>query len=247
MASSFKSSLGVFAFLAVVSVFSVPVLAGGNGNNGNGNGNCNVPGNGNDNGGFAQLRLNISGSYYDENGLVWDEETNIYNGTDFQLNLTDKGSKLSRNTTLIISLHPDDYSSIISVTVNGHVIPQSAFHNGTPSWNKCNGGNHSFPSHDIFPAYYALYDIGNVSAGSSALVNISISSTLTDRNPRVHFDAVGFSLSCNVLCWDLKTPNSHDAGTDGENHDHNVPFFPGALVPLAIGLAVPVAAYKFSR
>jgi len=237
MANSYRSVTCVFVFLALVSVFATPAIAGnGNGNGkGNGNGSSNGSGNGS---GFGKLWLNISDSYYAD---VWDNETNIYNGTDFKLNITNTGSELSRNTTLITSLHPLTYPGLISVSVNGHVIPQSEFGYGTPGWNKCEGGFHYFPSHGIFPANYSLYDLGNIPAGGSVLVTINISSS--SPNPKTHFDAVGFAIKNGSLCWDLKTPNSHDAGTNGSN----VPFFPSALIPLAIGLAVPAAAYRLAR
>jgi len=310
-----KYLIGIFAFLALAAS---PVFASG----GEGHGD-----------GFGKLWLNISNGYYDESDSVWDEETTIYNGTDFRLNLTNKGSKASSNTTLILSLHPGDYSSISYVAVNGHQIMQSEFGYGTPGWNKCEGGFHYFPSHGIFPANYSLYDLGNISAGGSVLVTINISSSIS--NPRTHYDAAGFAIKNGDLCWDFKTPNSHDAGTGGSsadddavtnhtdddgygnvtnhtdhddeygnvtnhtdhddeygnvtnhtddntgcgddddygnvtNHtDHddeygnvtnhtdddecegddgsNVPFFPGAAVPIIIGLAVPAAAYRLSR
>ena len=227
----------IFALLALAVS---PVFASGNGN---GNG-----GEGKGGDGFAKLWLNISDSYY---GDVWDEETNIYNGTDFQLNVTNTGSSESKNTTIITSLHPLTYPGIVSVSVNGHVIPQSEFGFGTPGWEKCNGGYHSFPSHGVFPANYSLYDVGNIPAHGSILVTINISSS--SPNPKTHFDAVGFKMhedeetEEDELCWSVRNPESHDAGTNGEDHEHNAPFFPSSLIPMAIGLAAPVAAFKFSR
>lgn len=197
--------------------------------------------------GEGMLRLNITDGYYDLSG-VWDNQTTIFDGKDFQLNITNRGSKTSKNTTVIVSLHPDDSGSISSVSVNGHAIPQSEFGFGTPGWIDCSSKHYqSFSPHGIFPANYSTYDVGNIPAGKSILVTINISSSL--EFPRTHYDAVGFSLKEiddeDVLCQDFKNPNSDDAGTDG--HDNNVPFFPTYLAAIAAILAAPVAAYRLTR
>ena len=188
----------------------------------------------------AKLWLNMSDSFYDVGGIVWDEETNIHAGTDFELNVTNTAKDTIKNATLIISLHPDDAYSIINISIDGNVTNGSEFGYGTPGWTTCQGKYLEFPAHGIFPANYSLYAIGDLQPKESRLVTINISSTLS--NPRTHYDVVGFSLnSTGDLCWAFMNPCSHDAGTNG-----TVPAFPGAAVPLAIVLAAPFIAYRFA-
>ena len=187
----------------------------------------------------AKIWLNMSDSFYDVDGVVWDEETNIYNGTDFELNVTSTAKVVIKNATLIISLHSLDASSIIYVSVDGHQIPLSEFGYGTPGWTTCQDVYLEFPGHGIFPTNYSLYDIGDIQPKGSKLVTINISSSL--EVPRTHYDMVGFSEnSTGGLCWDFMSPCSHDAGTG------TAPAFPSAAVPIAILLTAPLAAYRLA-
>ena len=114
---------------------------------------------------------------------------------------------------------PGDESGIdigtVSLDGGFTVIPVSAFRWGNPLFSRAQEGANQYPSHDIYPAWYAIFKVNNEN-------NFNLPETFTydavvTGFSWVHFDAFGYyetATGCNGKNTNIKSefvPPSHDA------------------------------------
>jgi len=117
----------------------------------------------------------------------WLLNINSGSGT-FTLRINDtSGSITSYDTHLIIAINNASYNNLVSLSVNGTPIPQSAFQYGTPNPYSVK----NWPSGDVYPTWFAdTYIIGTIDP--KAYKDLTVSVTFSNATgARMHFDSYG--------------------------------------------------------
>ena len=141
------------------------------------------------------------------------------------------GSLRSYDTRLVIALNDAAYNKLVSLIVNGTIVPKTAFKWGTPRLYKL----WTWPSGDVYPTYFndTVINVGTI--GKKSYKTLVVSVSFSDPNGvRMHFDAYGKSVS-----W---TPTSSGQIVHNPlSKDSTVFLNPGAPPPQP-----PIASFTFT-
>lgn len=163
------------------------------------------------------LSLEIENGFYNPITETWETHD-----SDFTLKLiatASGGENTLKNLNLIIAV-PGNESSMengtVSVDGGATTISSSAYSWGTPQFPEANTGTSQYPSHDIYPTWFALDKINNgniVSLPQTFAFNIVVTGF-----DWVHLDAYGYydTAAGKKISTTIKThadfvPPSHDA------------------------------------
>jgi PKD repeat protein len=124
----------------------------------------------------------------------------------FVVRINNTSSSLrSYDTRLVIALNDAGYNNLLSLTVNGTAVPQSAFKSGSPKpyglWN--------WPSGDVYPTWFNDTCIKVNQIPKMGYVDFVVSVTFSDAaGVRMHFDAYGKTVTGNPTSDGQITHNS---------------------------------------
>lgn len=109
---------------------------------------------------------------------------------------------------LLVSVPEPDLLAGVDIELNGlstAIVPDD-LEDGTPAY-PCSG--RPVPPHGVYPAYFAMVDLGDILAGDSADMTVTVTG---DDGLAVHFEAIaeGFRLQGNsTVCRDVSSPSGH--------------------------------------
>ena len=163
------------------------------------------------------VSLEIEGGYYDNVTETW-----VTSSSEFTLKLiltAGPNENALYGLNLIIAV-PGNESSMnngtVSVDGGATTISSSAYSWGTPLFDEADVGTSQYPSHDIFPTWFALEEINN--GGLVSLPQTLTFDIVVAGFDWVHFDAYGFydvatgkKTSTTIKTHSDFVPPSHDA------------------------------------
>jgi uncharacterized repeat protein (TIGR01451 family) len=118
------------------------------------------------------------------------------------------GDTTAYRVQLLISVPDPDLLAGVEIEGNGltTALTPDDLENGTPVYS-CSG--RPVPPHGIYPAHYAVVDLGDITAGASADTTVIVTG---DDGLAVHFEAIaeGFRQQGNsTVCRDVSAPSGH--------------------------------------